>query len=153
MRAEAAYHGLTGGESEESEGGSSGSGSDGEDQQGRAAPGSSSSGGGGSVAGAAGAGSRLAMSRSSFFGRMKKIMRYLFSSEPELWRAADLLLRAQPTAMTEHELIEQLCEQVRGSAAPPRLLLEQGASPPPVPRLARSTALPRVLPSLPSCRT
>ena len=38
----------------------------------------------------------LAMSRSAFFGRMKKIMRYLFSGEPELWQASEAILRAQP---------------------------------------------------------
>lgn len=36
------------------------------------------------------------MSRSAFFGRMKKIMRYLFSGEPELWQASEAILRAQP---------------------------------------------------------
>ena len=35
----------------------------------------------------------LTMTREAFFGRMKKIMKYLFSSEPELWRSCEVLLR------------------------------------------------------------
>ena len=42
----------------------------------------------------------LAMSRSAFFGRMKKIMRYLFSGEPELWQASEAILRTQPGECT-----------------------------------------------------
>ena len=55
---------------------------------------------------------QIAMSRAAFFGRMKKIMRYIFGGEPELWKACDELLRAQPGAMSEDELVETMCGQV-----------------------------------------
>jgi len=66
------------------------------------------------------------MSKAGFFGRMKKIMRYLFSSEPELWMACDKLLRAQPDTMSGGELVELLCSEVRKhwrSGGPSQLML------------------------------
>lgn len=44
----------------------------------------------------------LAMSRSAFFGRMKKIMRYLFSGEPELWRSCEIILRCGSGSGTQN---------------------------------------------------
>jgi len=57
--------------------------------------------------------SNLAMSRSAFFGRMKKIMRYLFSSDHHLWNASETILRAQPDLMTGEELVEVMCYEVK----------------------------------------
>ncbi|GAX74575.1 hypothetical protein CEUSTIGMA_g2024.t1 [Chlamydomonas eustigma] len=56
---------------------------------------------------------RLAMSRSAFFGRMKKIMRYLFSTDFHLWNASETILRAKPDLMTCEELVEVLCSEVQ----------------------------------------
>lgn len=75
-----------------------------EDEEGRAALGSRTL---SSVAG-----ETLAMSKSTFFGKMKKIIRYLFSGEEELLIATERILRCSPSSMSCDDLVELLVEEI-----------------------------------------
>jgi hypothetical protein len=47
------------------------------------------------------------------FGRLKKVMRYLFAGTPELSAACQQLVKAQPAHMTSQQLLDSICEQVQ----------------------------------------
>ena len=46
-------------------------------------------------------------------GRLKKVMKYVFSGQPELRAACCHLLRVQPGQVTAEEYLEQITQQVR----------------------------------------
>jgi hypothetical protein len=45
-------------------------------------------------------------------GRLKKVMKYVFSGQPELRASCSSLLRVQPGQVTPEQLLDDICEQV-----------------------------------------
>ncbi len=109
---------LEGGYASDGGSGGSGSGSDGEVEAGTGG----ASGGGSSVE------QRLHRhEQSRTLGRLKVVMKYLFTSSPRLAVACEGLLRVRPEDCSPAELLERLCEQVGAhwptSGGPTRLVL------------------------------
>ena len=51
-------------------------------------------------------------SQTGRLGRLKKVMKYVFSGQPELREACSSLLRVQPGKVTPEQLLEDICQQV-----------------------------------------
>lgn len=47
------------------------------------------------------------------FGRLKKVMKYLFSGSSQLQAACQRLLRAQSSHLSSDQLLEDICQEVR----------------------------------------
>ncbi|PNW82580.1 hypothetical protein CHLRE_06g284800v5 [Chlamydomonas reinhardtii] len=64
--------------------------------------------------------------RASKFGRLKKVMKYLFASSPQLAVACESLLRVRPDSCTPADMVDMLCEQIGRhwpASGPTRLVL------------------------------